>query len=87
MRHIAYQVLGERGPDLLYLSSGTISIDSIDEELGFAWTWSRDRVSASVTAARGSSEACPIGGSSTPSPRERTHNESTLGEGGDWHGG
>jgi len=25
-------VLGERGPDLLYLSSGTISIDSIDEE-------------------------------------------------------
>jgi pimeloyl-ACP methyl ester carboxylesterase len=34
--HIAYQVLGERGPDLLYLSSGTISIDSIDEEPGFA---------------------------------------------------
>jgi hypothetical protein len=32
--HIAYQVLGERGPDLLYLSSGTISIDSIDEEPG-----------------------------------------------------
>jgi pimeloyl-ACP methyl ester carboxylesterase len=34
--HIAYQVLGDRGPDLLYLSSGTISIDSIDEEPGFA---------------------------------------------------
>src|SRR5438067_706818 len=34
--HIAYQVLGEGGPDLLYLSSGTISIDSIDEEPGFA---------------------------------------------------
>jgi class 3 adenylate cyclase len=34
--HIAYQVLGERGPDLLYLSSGTISIDSIDEQPGFA---------------------------------------------------
>jgi class 3 adenylate cyclase len=34
--HIAYQILGERGPDLLYLSSGTISIDSIDEEPGFA---------------------------------------------------
>jgi class 3 adenylate cyclase len=34
--YIAYQVLGEGGPDLLYLSSGTISIDSIDEEPGFA---------------------------------------------------
>jgi class 3 adenylate cyclase len=34
--HIAYQVLSESGPDLLYLSSGTISIDSIDEEPGFA---------------------------------------------------
>jgi class 3 adenylate cyclase len=34
--HIAYQVLGDSGPDLLYLSSGTISIDSIDEEPGFA---------------------------------------------------
>jgi hypothetical protein len=34
--HIAYQVLGEDGPDLLYLSSGTISIDSIDDEPGFA---------------------------------------------------
>ena len=34
--YIAYQVLGDRGPDLLYLSSGTISIDSIDEEPGFA---------------------------------------------------
>jgi class 3 adenylate cyclase len=34
--YIAYQVLGEDGPDLLYLSSGTISIDSIDEEPGFA---------------------------------------------------
>jgi len=34
--HIAYQVLGEGGPDLLYLSSGTISIDSIDDEPGFA---------------------------------------------------
>jgi class 3 adenylate cyclase len=34
--HIAYQVLGEGGPDLLYLSSGTISIDSIEEEPGFA---------------------------------------------------
>jgi class 3 adenylate cyclase len=34
--HIAYQILGEGGPDLLYLSSGTISIDSIDEEPGFA---------------------------------------------------
>ena len=29
-------MLGEGGPDLLYLSSGTISIDSIDEEPGFA---------------------------------------------------
>lgn len=34
--HIAYQVIGESGPDLLYLSSGTISIDSIEEEPGFA---------------------------------------------------
>jgi class 3 adenylate cyclase len=34
--HIAYQILGESGPDLLYLSSGTISIDSIDEEPRFA---------------------------------------------------
>jgi class 3 adenylate cyclase len=34
--YIAYQVLGEDGPDLLYLSSGTISIDSIDDEPGFA---------------------------------------------------
>lgn len=34
--YIAYQVLGEDGPDLLYLSSGTISIDSVDEEPGFA---------------------------------------------------
>jgi class 3 adenylate cyclase len=34
--HIAYQILGESGPDLLYLSSGTVSIDSIDEEPGFA---------------------------------------------------
>jgi class 3 adenylate cyclase len=34
--HIAYQVLGEGGSDLLYLSSGTISIDSIDEEPRFA---------------------------------------------------
>ena len=34
--YIAYQVLGEDGPDLLYLSSGTISIDSIDEEPAFA---------------------------------------------------
>src|SRR2546430_5094636 len=34
--HIAYQILGDDGPDLLYLSSGTISIDSIDEEPGFA---------------------------------------------------
>jgi class 3 adenylate cyclase len=34
--HIAYQVLSESGPDLLYLSSGTISIDSIDEEPRFA---------------------------------------------------
>src|ERR1700704_2981636 len=34
--HIAYQVLGEDGADLLYLSSGTISIDSIDDEPGFA---------------------------------------------------
>jgi class 3 adenylate cyclase len=34
--HIAYQVLGDGGPDLLYLSSGTISIDSIDEEPHFA---------------------------------------------------
>jgi hypothetical protein len=30
--YIAYQVLGDDGPDLLYLSSGTISIDSIDDE-------------------------------------------------------
>jgi pimeloyl-ACP methyl ester carboxylesterase len=34
--HIAYQILGDGGPDLLYLSSGTISIDSIDDEPGFA---------------------------------------------------
>jgi len=34
--HIAYQVLGEGPPDILYLSSGTISIDSIDDEPGFA---------------------------------------------------
>jgi class 3 adenylate cyclase len=34
--HIAYQVLGEGPLDLLYLSSGTISIDSIDDEPGFA---------------------------------------------------
>jgi pimeloyl-ACP methyl ester carboxylesterase len=34
--HIAYQILGEGPPDLLYLSSGTISIDSIDDEPGFA---------------------------------------------------
>jgi class 3 adenylate cyclase/pimeloyl-ACP methyl ester carboxylesterase len=34
--HIAYQVLGDGGPDLLYLSSGTISIGSIDDEPGFA---------------------------------------------------
>jgi hypothetical protein len=32
--HIAYQVLGEGPPELLYLSSGTISIDSIDDEPG-----------------------------------------------------
>src|SRR5262249_17157157 len=34
--YIAYQVLGDGGPDLLYLSSGTISIGSIDDEPGFA---------------------------------------------------
>jgi class 3 adenylate cyclase len=34
--HIAYQILGDGPLDLLYLSSGTISIDSIDEEPGFA---------------------------------------------------
>ncbi len=34
--YIAYQVLGEGPPDVLYLSSGTISIDSIDDEPGFA---------------------------------------------------
>jgi len=34
--YIAYQVLGDSGPDLLYLSSGTISIGSIDDEPGFA---------------------------------------------------
>jgi pimeloyl-ACP methyl ester carboxylesterase/class 3 adenylate cyclase len=34
--HIAYQILGEGPPDILYLSSGTISIDSIDDEPGFA---------------------------------------------------
>jgi class 3 adenylate cyclase len=34
--HIAYQILGDGPPDLLYLSSGTISIDSIDDEPGFA---------------------------------------------------
>jgi class 3 adenylate cyclase len=34
--HIAYQIAGLGPPDLLYLSSGTISIDSIDEEPGFA---------------------------------------------------
>jgi len=34
--HIAYQVLGDSGPDLLYLSSGTISIGSIDDEPGYA---------------------------------------------------
>ena len=34
--HIAYQVVGGNGPDLLYLSSGTISIDSIDDEPRFA---------------------------------------------------
>jgi len=34
--HIAYQVGGNGPPDLLYLSSGTISIDSIDDEPGFA---------------------------------------------------
>jgi class 3 adenylate cyclase len=34
--HIAYHVLGDGPLDLLYLSSGTISIDSIDEEPGFA---------------------------------------------------
>jgi class 3 adenylate cyclase len=34
--HIAYQLFGDGPPDLLYLSSGTISIDSIDEEPGFA---------------------------------------------------
>jgi len=34
--HIAYQVLGSSGPDLLYLSSGTISIGSIDDEPGYA---------------------------------------------------
>jgi pimeloyl-ACP methyl ester carboxylesterase len=34
--HIAYQILGKGPPDLLYLSSGTISIDSIDDEPGFA---------------------------------------------------
>jgi pimeloyl-ACP methyl ester carboxylesterase len=34
--HIAYQVLGGGPLDMLYLSSGTISIDSIDEEPGFA---------------------------------------------------
>lgn len=34
--HTAYQVGGTGPPDLLYLSSGTISIDSIDDEPGFA---------------------------------------------------
>jgi class 3 adenylate cyclase len=34
--HIAYQILGDGPLDLVYLSSGTISIDSIDEEPGFA---------------------------------------------------